>query len=49
MDVGGDGACIASGWYDFLLTRMLAFMDYTGLSMVETGEKQKHHTTINIS
>ena len=36
QDIGGDGACIASGWYDYLLTRVVAFMDYTGLSMVET-------------
>lgn len=36
MAAGSDGACIASGWYDYLLTRVLNFMDRTGLSMVET-------------
>lgn len=29
-------ACFASGWYDFLLNRTLEFIDYTGLSMLET-------------
>ena len=29
-------ACLASGWYDLLLNRTLTFLDYTGLSMVET-------------
>jgi len=36
MDQGGDGACIASGWYDYLLTRNLNFMEKTGVTMVET-------------
>jgi len=36
MDKGGDGACLASGWYDYLLDRVLNFVNYTGLSMVET-------------
>jgi hypothetical protein len=31
-----DSACFASGWYDYLLNRTLAFMDRTGLIMVET-------------
>ena len=29
-------ACFASGWYDQLLNKTVAFLDYTGLSMVET-------------
>lgn len=32
----GNGACIASDWYDYLLTRVLNFIEKTGLSMVET-------------
>jgi hypothetical protein len=31
-----DSACLASGWYDYLLNRTLTFMDRTGLIMVET-------------
>lgn len=31
-----DSACIASGWYDYLLNRTLTFMNRTNLSMVET-------------
>ena len=34
--IGGDGACMASGWYDYLLGKVLSFIDKTGLSMVET-------------
>ena len=29
-------ACFASGWYDELLEKTLKFLDYTGLTMVET-------------
>ena len=29
-------ACLASGWYDQLLNQTLSFLEYTGLSMVET-------------
>jgi len=31
-----DSACLASGWYDYLLNRTLTFMDRTGLTMVES-------------
>ena len=46
-------ACFASSWYDFLLNKTLSFMDYTGLTMVETdgpyggytcsSTKHQHH------
>ena len=29
-------ACLASGWYDNLVEKTINFLDYTGLSMVET-------------
>ena len=29
-------ACFASGWYDDLLNKTLSFLEYTGISMVET-------------
>ena len=59
MDVGGDGACIASGWYDYLLERVVNFIDNTNLSMVETdgpypgytcsSETHSHHSGIDDS
>ena len=59
MDVGADGACIASGWYDYLLERVVNFIDYTGLSMVETdgpypgyscsSTKHSHHRNVDDS
>lgn len=33
---GGDGACMASRWYDYLLERTLNFINRTGVTLVET-------------
>lgn len=42
------GACFASGWYDYLMKRILNFIDRTGLSMLETDGPYPgypcHHT-----
>ncbi|CAH1774707.1 unnamed protein product [Owenia fusiformis] len=52
-------ACFASDWYDFLLKRMMTFMDRTNLSMVETdgpyggypcaSTNHSHHTDLGDS
>ena len=44
MAVGGKGACIASGWYDYLLARVVNFIDSTNLSMVETDGPYPRYT-----
>merc|ERR1719419_2220692 len=48
-------ACFASGWYNELLNKTLAFLEYTGMSMVETdgpyggytcsSNSHKHHVS----
>ncbi|ELU18239.1 hypothetical protein CAPTEDRAFT_228672 [Capitella teleta] len=32
----GSGACFASGWYDYLMKRLIHFMDYTGMTVIIT-------------